>query len=117
MSGPAFIHNEIVWWVDPNKQFSHINPKTLAEGAGLIPTFINENADDIVEEALLQYGFGGPPMEGGTVADDGTYKYPQDPDLHPICKAELNNGETIYIYSYGIVAFVSDERTIMYRFD
>jgi hypothetical protein len=44
-------------------------------------------------------------MTGGTVAPDGRYQYPGDPDLYPLAKYESND-EAMYQYAYDIIAVI-----------
>jgi len=115
-TNPHFICNGIVYTVDPLKKFSHVDPEALVNELGFIPTFITEETDNVMEEALLRYGFGMGEMTGGVVEEDGTYKYPGDPDLYPLTRCKAND-TVIFIYSYGIIAFVDKDTTTVHRFD
>ncbi len=114
----AFIHDDIVWQLDPNKRFQKVNPERLAESLGLIPDFITEDTDDVIQTALDRYGFHLGGDMGGTILDDGTYKYPGDPELHPLSRCEAG-GKVIFVYDYGIISFVDAEtkEAVTYRFD
>ncbi len=114
----GFIHNGIVWGLDPNQEYAHMQPEHIAEALGLIPTFISPHADDVVQEAIDQYGFHMGGSMGGEVTDKGVYQYPGDSDLHPyaICKA---GGKIICVYPYGMISFVDIEtkEAQTFRFD
>ena len=115
----VFIVNDIMWHFDPHNKFHHLNKETIANSLGLIPMFFHDEMDDVVKEALEHYGFGGPPMTGGIIDDEGVYLYPGDPELYPLSKGAVKD-KIIYIYSYGIVAFVDVDtkgETVVYRFD
>ena len=118
MGNMMFIANEVQYAIDPLNKFTAIDPKQLVAACGLIPSFISPEADDVMEEALLQYGFSMGPMVGGEVDKEGVYRYPGDPGLYPITRCEVG-GKTIYIYEYGIIAFVDnfDGETVVYRFN
>ena len=118
MGNMMFISNEVKYDIDPLDKFTNVAPEALVEACGFIPSFINPEADDVMEEALLQYGFSIGPMVGGKVDGIGIYKYPGDPDLYPITRCVADN-KTIYIYEYGIISFVDNEggETVTYRFD
>jgi len=55
-------------------------------------------------------------MTGGSIAENGTYSYPEDPDLQPLVKVEMESC-TYYQYHYGIVAIVTSEGTFVCRMD
>ena len=72
-----------------------------------------------LKEALeIQYGFGSLiEMNGGTVTDEGTYLYPDDPPLEPLIKIERGD-ETYYQYDYAIIAIVQKSgETFVTRMD
>ena len=57
------------------------------------------------------------PMTGGEINEEGIYKYPEDPDLVPLIKC-IDGEETVYMYSYGIVAVVHEgKETFVTRMD
>jgi len=118
MSGSIFECNGVIWGIDPTNNFEGVDPDKLVKSVGYIPTFINPESDDVVKEALHHYGFGGPEMTGGTIEEDGTYKYPEDPDLYPLCKGYAGD-KLIFIYQFGIIAFVDTEGdgSVVHRFD
>jgi len=119
MGNPIFLNNDVAWGVDPTNHFKDVDPNRLVEAVGMIPSFIFQEANDVVEEAMLQYGFPCVPMTGSTITKEGVHQYPQDPDLYPLCKG-IAGDKLIYIYQYGITAFVDLENgaeTIIYRFD
>ena len=118
MRNLSFMHNYIQYIIDPLNKFPFTEPEVLMEAVGLIPTFINPLAEDVMEEALINYGMSICPMTGGVVNKEGVYQYPGDPDLYPITRCKVG-GKTIYIYSYGIIAFVADNsgETVVHRFD
>ena len=118
MGNMMFISNEVQYAIDPLNKFTAIDPKQLVEACGLIPSFISPEADDVMEEALLQYGMSLGEMVGGEIDKEGVYSYPGDPDLYPITRCEVG-GKTIYIYEYGITAFVDNRNgeSVVHRFD
>ena len=114
----GFTHNDVVWILDPNRKFKHVEPAHLAESLGLIPTFIVEDADDIIQTALDTYGMHIGGDMGGKVLEDGTYQYPEDPDLHPLARC-TTSGKDVFVYDYGMISFVDikTKEAITYRFD
>ena len=112
------IANGITWKVDPLDKFVGQFPQALIEACGIIPQFINKDAEDIVAEAVGAYGFGDYPMIGATIAEDGTHSYPEDPDMYPYMSCETGDYK-IYIYAYGITAFCNTVTgvTVIHRFD
>ena len=112
-----FVVNGLLWDLDPMEKFQNVDDWTMKNMIGLIPSFITTTTDNLVKEALRNYGFGGPEM-GGTVNKEGIYSYPGDPDLFPIACCRLMNDKTIYIYEYAIVAFIGfNKKDVIYRFD
>lgn len=55
------------------------------------------------------YPFGVYEMEGGEMVD-GTFKYPEDPDLHPLFKC-IRGDEHVYIYAHAIIAISKPDGT------
>jgi len=49
------------------------------------------------------YGYPTYQFKGGELLDNGIYKYPEDPDLYPLCRVETD-AETIFMYDYEMVA-------------
>jgi hypothetical protein len=81
----------------------------ILEWAGLIPHWVMEfniyQHDNLIDYLQECYQFGGlrdRAMEG-KVDDKGTYRYPQDPDLHFLVRMDTKLGHC-YTYPYGIVA-------------
>lgn len=62
------------------------------------------------------YGFPMFEMSGGTIAEDGTYSYPEDSDMLPLAKVEYES-VTYYQYDCGIIAFVTATSTFITRMD
>lgn len=96
--------------LDPTGAFgvTEDNLMSAVEMLGMIPHWILtiEEGADVKEKLAELYGFGELCfMFGGEVGADGGYSYPEDPDLPPLAKWDREQ-ETIYQYSYGIVAIV-----------
>lgn len=101
-----------------NPQASELDLHHAKEACGL-PLFwaVNWPEIDTLEQHLACcYGFPMLKMSGGSVATDGTYSYPEDPDLKPLAKVEFEE-VTFYQYNYGIVAIVTGESTFITRMD
>jgi len=93
---------------DPLCKYTHIPHIQLEEMMGTLPYWLNNPEYAILpaKEAFdEQYPFGLFEMEGGEILDDGTFKYPEDPDLHPVATI-LRGTEVIHIYPYAIVAIL-----------
>ena len=110
---------------DPLKKYKG---QPLREAMGLIPYFIIEaatrgptGAREVLDYMNEAYGFGGPEMTGGTIEEDGTYTYPEDPDLYPYAKFNLSGPEgsiaDVFVYPYAIVAVRDDKETLLTRMD
>lgn len=113
---------------DPLKKYTKYPRVDLREAMGLIPYFIIEaatdgpnGARDVLDAMNRTYGFGGPEMTGGTIEEDGTYTYPEDPDLYPYAKFNLSGPEgsiaDVFVYPYAIVAVRDDKETLISRMD
>lgn len=83
----------------------------LADALGIIPTFLNP-ADDrpATEQFDERYQGGWDPMEGFSLIDGVSLKYPDDPLMNPIAKTSIN-GDTVLVYEYGWVCVVRPDRT------
>ena len=56
--------------------------------------------------------------KGGEILKSGIYKYPEDPDLYPLCQI-INENEIYFFYEYDFLAIRDKEtnETHMYRVD
>lgn len=107
--------------IDPTNSYPKDLRGGLMDATGLIPYFIAEAAEETTARGVYDvmveaYGFGGHEMDGGSVSSDGTYSYPEDPDLAPLVSFELDAG-FVYVYQYGIVGIASPNETIVTRMD
>jgi len=104
----GFMCNGVQWLVDPTSSFTHVPPNDLVHALGLIPTFLHDEMEDVISEAVYNYGYCSfdNDMKGGTVGTNGAYSYPGDPVLKPIAVAVLpEQGFNVYVYSYGMITF------------
>ena len=105
------VGSKLRWVIDPSSdstteskcdQYIHMH--------GFLPTFLcGDDERPLQEQMIVNYGFPTIKMSG-SVDDEGNYSYPQDPDLKPIGMFERNTPmvkEKVYIYQYGIVAFIT----------
>lgn len=99
--------------LDPNGFFKdkEVPTENLIEAAGIIPEWIFQGyllgETDMYESINTRYGFPMCDMSGGTVnnSDEGIYKYPGDPELHPIVRWE-NDKQVVFMYQYAIMSFI-----------
>ncbi len=113
--------------IDPNEAFAGIKPKKLVDVMGIIPFFVQDVALSQPESAseafeLLQECYGYPVgdlLENGVgkVEQDGTYIYPDDPDLSPIALFELPDDIQVFVYQYAFVAVRDAKTTLMARME
>lgn len=107
---------------DPLDKFQHIPPAMLANMIGFLPEWAaNANLEHLsLREAMeLQYGFGPlhPFSADSTIDTQGIMRYPGDPDMYPLLRLTRGD-EQMYIYQYGIVAFIGpDQSTFITRMD
>lgn len=107
--------------LDMHNKHTHYAPADIQELIGFIPEFIAyalSRDDQLLHVSMLEaYQFGGSPMTGGTVHEDGRYSYPEDPDLYPIATFATARG-IIHLYLHGITAICeTGEKPVTYRFD
>lgn len=114
--------------IDPLGEYAFLSPGKVFECMGLIPYFVAElamTADvETLEEArgILESCYGFPfdwnsfDTEGVQLSEEGVYSYPDDPDLKPYAKFEVEHG-VIYVYPYAMVALVYPDGRFMGRMD
>ena len=115
---------------DYSAQYNAVDyPDVTREYLGILPQFFihatqgleNTGTLDQVTQAMDEiYGYGGfcYPF-GGTVAETGEYKSPEDPDLQPYATIAYQDRFTMYCYPYGITAVRDNDtgQTKIGRFD
>ena len=108
--------------IDPLLKHGEWTQKQIIEMLGLVPNWAAEglvnDADGGMKETLINnYPYYGGAMTGGTIEEDGTYHYPEDPPLYPLVSMRGKN-ETFFMYEYGMVAVRTDAGNHwMARFD
>ena len=92
-----------------NKEYADIPDRQLIEALGILPIWVKEwvifgEHMDIVKYMTEAYGFGDLfEFKGGEILEDGTYRYPGDPDMPWVGKMDTPNG-TAYFYESAILA-------------
>lgn len=122
------INTEIT--VDPLGTYKGIKHGKLLAATGMIPYFIQEaalsdplDATEAFHMLVESYGFGGTDMlpEGkGKVLKDGTFTYPEDPDLAPMVSFIIQGQKDeieILVFQYGYVVVRDLANTHMVRMD
>jgi len=110
--------------IDPTGHFTdHIgNPDqlrfatdNLLEACGFIPEWVmyDKDHDDLNMKDMLEthYPYGMFEIDNSIIDSDGTYHYPEDPDMYPLIKMERGE-ETLYQYKYGLVAIVQKDGSL-----
>jgi len=106
-------------------------PEVTREHLGILPEFfihatqalgVDHTLDSLAEamDEVYGYGYGGFRYPfSGTVADCGTYKAPEDPDLPYMAKVSYYDRFTMYCYPYAITAIKDNDtgETRIGRFD
>ena len=102
--------------VDPKDNFEGIPTDRLMGACGLLPDFAVElsysKPEDLAEATKILnsiYGFSMGPMEGGTVAEDWTYEYPEDPPMTPMMVLHVTPTLDMAIYQYALVCLRDTE--------
>jgi hypothetical protein len=100
--------------LDPNKQFTEVPDQHLIDCMGVLPiwciTAQNSNPNGIQSQVEKMYGFPTGEMTGGEIAEDGSYKYPEDPVMHPIASMRLELANTdVLFYQHAMIAFKDGE--------
>ncbi len=90
------------------KAFPDVPKEHLKEMLGILPYWVGEyvvlGTDmDIVRFMTERYGFGKLWHFKGEVLEDGTYRYPEDPDLPYVGKMSTPNGN-VYFYERAMLA-------------
>ena len=104
------------------KAFPDADPGMLQEMLGVLPYWVREynllGTDmDIVGFMTERYGFGSLYQFKGDVQSDGTYSYPEDPDMPYVGKMNTPNGN-VYFYKYAIIALpLPDGKYFVTRMD
>ncbi len=88
--------------------FPDVPKEHLKEALGILPYWVDEYVllgpdMDIVRFMTERYGFGELWHFKGEVLEDGTYRYPEDPDLPYVAKMSTPNGNA-YFYQYAMLA-------------
>jgi hypothetical protein len=108
--------------LDPLNIFLHTksyNSARIMDEIGLLVTWAVQKPESMTMHAALEnnYGFPLSDIEGVGVTDEGVWIYAGDPDLYPLAKLTCE-GETLHIYSYGLVAFIDEDgETYVTRMD
>ena len=104
------------------QELNDVSPQEAMMLAGVVPHWIEAHKhlaemSELIEEVLGEYGFPTSEMKGGTLYSDGTYDYPEDPELLPNMVIHIVAGR-IYSYDYGMFSFFDNYGgTKMYRLD
>ena len=93
----------------------------IIEMLGFIPNFFKDALENhtltLAESMAEAYGFPSPVMNGGDVATNGVYTYPQDPPLYPLAFLSSRRG-VVWLSTHGITAICEiGQKHVMYRFD
>lgn len=112
---------EVKFNFDPLGAYANVSPYTLQDLAGFLPGWAAnpDYMDKPIREAMdIQYDFGLHQFDPdkSSVDERGVYRYPGDPDMSPVLKITRGD-EVMYVYEYGIVAFVNDAETFVTRMD
>ena len=88
----------------------------MIEALGILPIWVKEwvmfgEHMDIVKYMTEAYGFGDLfEFKGGEILEDGTYRYPEDPDLPWVGRMNTKFGY-VYFYEYAMIALPQGDGT------
>ena len=110
--------------VDPTKNFTRLDPRQIVEACGIVPHWM-EHVTDLTpakDQIEAMYGFGTlSESKGGSVALDGSYKYPEDPVLYPLMSWKYMRDdkvmEEVFFYEYDMLAIRTGGVVFMTRVD
>ncbi len=92
--------------------FTILRPRATEEHLGFIPLMLSDSDPRPAREQFDQnyaHGGGWRPMQGWSIRPhDGSLKYPGDPAMLPIARAQLHD-ETIFVYESAWVAIVQPD--------
>lgn len=97
--------------VDPLGHYSKIPSRKIAFSCGILPVWVIKPEYinlPLLKTLKLQYHFPIHELDGATVADDGIFKYPNDPDQYPLIKIQRGK-ETFYQYEHAMIAIVQED--------
>jgi hypothetical protein len=93
--------------IDPNDKHTHLPAEAIIGSLGVLPIWaLGKGYDEDWAGCFeRQYDFwvGRTDSQKTHIADDGTYQYPEDPDLDPLLHIRGVN-EEVYFYQYALVA-------------
>ena len=99
--------NQMLFELNPTGYFNDVPKDRIIEALGILVPWAMRDPDEPVREVFdKMYSFGLFEMTGGEIDDKGVYRYPEDPDLHPLAVLKRMNGETVYFYQYAMVGVV-----------
>ena len=112
--------------IDPTKGFKHAPLKALYEVMGLLPYItlagfdngVGDTVAAVYKGMVTAYGFGDMSYKGGSVDEEGVYRYPEDPPLAPVARFEREGTPVkVYIYQYALICVTDGENAIFSRMD
>ena len=104
------------------RELNGVTMEDAINQAGYVLGWIEQSKDvldmgEVIENIMDNYGYPSSEMKGGTLYPDGTYDYPQDPEMVPNMVIHIVAGR-IYSYDYGMFSFFDNYGgTKMYRLD
>ena len=110
---------------DPLGKYPTASQKQLSEACGLLPywvaeweTLVRPTSDETLKSWLdKRYRFGMYELEKSVIEDDGTYKYPGDPDMAPFLSIDLGEYGVFYQYPHAIAAVPTPDGYFVTRMD
>lgn len=93
--------------------FTLVHPRATQDMLGYLPRFLDARDPESAVTQLnanYQHGGGWRPFQGFTLNADDSIKYPGDPAIPPLAKAQLRE-ETIIIYPHAWVAVIQPDRS------
>jgi hypothetical protein len=92
--------------MDPLHKYPHLDPDDMMESLGVLPIWARDKRPQESYEDCFKrcYDFWIGDIGGETeIAEDGTYSYPDDPDMFPVMRM-WDEKEEVFFYPHALVA-------------
>jgi len=104
---------------DPNNKYPQAEPAQILESLGIVAHWLSSETGATFKERIeLNYEFLGEWNNKAKITEDGTRKYPGDPQSHPCAKfTNMDTGEICFMYPGAWLAVKTDNDWFTTRID